>query len=574
MVKILLIFILLTFFILLVPYKKINILKNIMCSLTLALAVSIGMVNVITGFIDSKSIEYDNITITATGEKNEKSEGTEVWVKGVVVDGKWYEADEIFENKWIGRDNCLLGWREYDQPNNFTNTLNGKVPQGKKRELIFEGNKWRGKAIVKIENKTEEVDLFADGENSKDISKELIASQINKNNVVNDKEKNNIFAGIFITLFIISLALYYIDSKKKDKEITKVHNSEREIWADLLRIVSAFMVVYLHTTCDIYNNFTEDIQLWYKYLYINCFTTFAVPCFFMISGAFLIKREVNLKRLLKKQIVNLFIPLFAWSLIYILYSKYGLNSDISVKKSILLIPFRSQYSHLWFMYQLIGFYFISPIISYLYYNMSKKVKLYSIVIIGIIPALISTINVMFGWSIDMPWFVIGFPEMLLFILGKYIYDNKIKIFGKGKLCAAGIFIGYSLTVIGSYYISIKSGAPQKDFFQYSRIPVIIFSVSVFMFFIALEPWFQNRKKVTKDIIKVIAPLTMGIYYSHVLVKEFLGNKIWVFTDNSGRNITMLLGAIFYFVVSFMICFIISDIPYINKIVNNTVRKKL
>lgn len=568
MIKLLLLFIIINFLILIIPYRKLNVLKKILCSITLALAVSLGMVNIVTEFINDKSKQYDNISITATGEKNEKSEGTEVWIKGAVIDGKWYEADEIFENKWISKDNCLLGWREYDQPTDLNNTIKGKIPQGKKRELVFEGNKWRGKAIVKIENKTEEIDSFIDKENGEDVSKELVASEINENKVLNNQQKNNIFIVIFVAIFSISLLLYYIDSKKKTSENIIKDSNEREVWADLLRIISAFMVVYLHSTCNIYNNFTDNMQIWYKYLYINCFTTFAVPCFFMLSGAFLIRKEVSLKKLLRKQVVNLFISLFAWSIIYILYSKYGLHSDISIKKSILLIPFRSQYSHLWFMYPLIGFYFMSPIISYFYYNLNKKMKLYAIVVIGLIPSIISTVNIMFGWSIDMPWFAIGFPEMLLFILGKYIYDNKKNIFGKEKLCAVAVLMGYSLTVVSSYYISIKNGTPQKDFFQYSRIPVIIFSVSIFMFFVSLEPWLQNRKKKVKKIISEVASLTMGIYFSHVIIKEFLGNKLWLFTDNSGRNITMLLGAILYFTVSVMVCFIIANIPYINKIVCN------
>lgn len=569
MIKILLLLIIITFSILLLPNKKIKLLKKVMCSLTLAFALALGITNVAAGFIQEKSRQYDEITVKATGEKSEQSQGTEVWIKGAIIDGKWYEADEIFKGTWIEKDNCLLGWREYDQPNDLDNTIKGNIPQGKERELIFEGNKWRGKAIIEIESETEEIDSYVNEENSKDISTKLIESNLKENNDINYRLKNSIFIASFVIMFIISLLLYHIDSRKTDaKSSNEKNNNEREIWADLLRIVSAFMVVYLHTTCNIYTSFTEDMQLWDKYLYINCFTTFAVPCFFMISGAFIIKKEIDLKKLLKKQIMHLFIPLFVWSIIYILYSKYGLHMNMSVKKSILLIPFRSQYSHLWFMYPLIGFYFMSPLISYLYYKVDSKLKIYAIIIIGLIPSIISTANVMFNWSIDMPWFAVGFPEMLLFLYGKYFYDNKEKLFGKEKLCAIGIFIGYSLTVISSYYISIKNGMPKKDFFQYSRIPVIIFSFSIFMFFIALEPWLQNRKKTFKDIIKNIAPLTMGIYFAHVLVKEFLGNKVWLFTDNSGKNITMLFGAIFYFSVSFMICFIIHSIPYVCKVVGN------
>ncbi|NFF80804.1 acyltransferase [Clostridium botulinum] len=574
--KYLLFLIVITSIVLVIPYKKIKWVKKVLCSATFALAIALSVQSIYIDIVNNKVNSYDNITVMATGEKNENSEGTEVWIKGALVDGKWYEADEIFENVWISKDNCMLGWMEFNQPENLTNTIEGKLPTGKKRELIFEGNKWRGKAVISINQEVKNVDLYLNQENSKDISEE-----IQYVNVVNEIGTENymykiVFVVSLIVSFIGSLGLYYINEKKQknmtnyDVIVTKKH----EVWADLLRVVSAFAVVYLHSTCNIYNNFTDNMQLWYKYLYINCFTTFAVPCFFMISGAFVIRKEYNIKKLLTKQIFKLFIPLFIWSTVYIIYRKVGLNEGINIIKSIIKIPFNSQYSHLWFMYPLIGFYFMSPIISYIYYRLEKKLKIYGIIMVSLIPSIISTINILFGISIDMPWFSIGFPELGLFIMGKYIYEHKEKILGKGKICSIGIFIGYSLTVLGSYYISIKSGVPQKDFFQYSRLPVIIFSVSIFMFFISMEPWLEGKKANIKNIIIKLSELSMGIYFSHVIVKEFLGNKIWLFTDNSGRNITMLLGAIFYFAVSLMVCLILSNIPYINCMIGSNKKRKL
>ena len=87
-----------------------------------------------------KDIDGDIIKITALGEQNEQAEGSEIWLRKIIIDGKSYSFEQIFEEGWISKDGSL-GWRVYEQPVGLEHEITGIIPYGEKRELIFENTK-------------------------------------------------------------------------------------------------------------------------------------------------------------------------------------------------------------------------------------------------------------------------------------------------------------------------------------------------------------------------------------------------------------------------------------------------
>ena len=98
---------------------------------------------------------------------------------------------------------------------------------------------------------------------------------------------------------------------------------ERIVYFDVLNVVSCFSVVCLHCNCYIHS-FAKDEWWWLRVL-IEVVFYFAVPVFFMLSGATLFdyRNRYSLSTFYKKRIQRTFIPFLFWGgVFYVLYIIY------------------------------------------------------------------------------------------------------------------------------------------------------------------------------------------------------------------------------------------------------------
>lgn len=86
-------------------------------------------------------------------------------------------------------------------------------------------------------------------------------------------------------------------------------------YIDILITISCMSVVFLHTNFVFWRH--PSGTLWLSSSFIQCFFYFAVPIFFMISGATLLdyRRRYNTKKYIYKRIKRTLIPFICWSLI-------------------------------------------------------------------------------------------------------------------------------------------------------------------------------------------------------------------------------------------------------------------
>ena len=92
----------------------------------------------------------------------------------------------------------------------------------------------------------------------------------------------------------------------------------RILYFDLLNIAATICVVYLHCN-GMVHTFARGWN-WVLGLAIECVFYWAVPVFFMLSGATLIgyRKRYSTADYLKKRVSRIFVPFFAWSLIWYL----------------------------------------------------------------------------------------------------------------------------------------------------------------------------------------------------------------------------------------------------------------
>ena len=345
---------------------------------------------------------------------------------------------------------------------------------------------------------------------------------------------------------------------------------KRELNIDILKTCAMLMVVLIHTTA---NSLVESYQTsnFKFFIVMGAITSSAVPLFYMMSGSFLIKdKNIDFKKCFLKTL-KLLIQTIIWTIIYCCLFKYILKWDISIFKYAIKSIFSSQIGHFWFIYPLIGLYILSPFISTMYSKLSEKEKIFFLIFIFALPVVLCTINIWVDF-VQYPSCAIGFPELGLFVLGKYIYDNRKKLNCKKAriLSFFGILLGViSIVLLAYYYGGVEGITSTKPYFDYNKIPNVLLTSSILVFFTSLGNIFEKIPEILKILLTFIGSNTLGIYFIHMVFIYTLPKiKILgvLFSANNGRIINMILGAFLYFIMSIISVYIINKIPVINKLV--------
>lgn len=150
------------------------------------------------------------------------------------------------------------------------------------------------------------------------------------------------------------------------KEVTKGENitqelNTRNVSYDLLRICAAVMVVLLHIAASNWYSVSPDKAEWVAMNLYDSMARSAVPLFFMLSGAFLLRKDITLKELYMKKIVPLGIIWGVWSFLYAV-DTIGLDRMLSTNFTDIVTPTVDSHYHLWFIPTLIGLYILHPIL--------------------------------------------------------------------------------------------------------------------------------------------------------------------------------------------------------------------
>lgn len=234
-------------------------------------------------------------------------------------------------------------------------------------------------------------------------------------------------------------------------------NSPRQANYDLLRAISCVTVVLLHVSAMYVGNNFRDIVGRNEFLTASCFrvmTQMSVPCFVMLSGAFLLKQEKNadLKSFYIKSAKKLGIPILVFSILYVLFHYVeniigrGYKGDYQFNVYEPLIDWLNGEPHttMWYMYMIIPLYLITPFLVIIKKNVSKRVWHISAVVMMVYSILVS-------YTCSLSW-ILQFAEWIgFFMMGDFISELgndrfDIKISRHPSMC-----VGLSYLVLLLYW---------------------------------------------------------------------------------------------------------------------------
>ncbi len=160
---------------------------------------------------------------------------------------------------------------------------------------------------------------------------------------------------------------------------------------ELFRIWAIFWVMFNHTGTKGFFLFSEREQspFYWLYIFLSISCKFAVPLFFMVSGALLLKKEESIKTVYVKRISRMAIVLVAASVMYDLCNCWKNKSTFDIISFLKTIyTYRSSVA-LWYLYAFIAVLMMLPLLRRMVQCMKITEYVYlagmSLLFVGVIP---------------------------------------------------------------------------------------------------------------------------------------------------------------------------------------------
>lgn len=313
---------------------------------------------------------------------------------------------------------------------------------------------------------------------------------------------------------------------------------KREGNYDLLRVTAMVAVLMIHVSSIWIRGYADCVTSGMKIgelihpfwvCVYNSVSRFAVPCFIMLSGAFIMDdvRNEEYHYFYKKKLKKILIPTIIFTVLYVAYSgcsKMLLGADVrteimEIAKNVVK---GSPFYHMWYMYMLVEVYLLAPIVvrfkNSIPYDKFRKIAFIFLALACV--SWFSTENIRLSWSVGQSFEYLGY-FMIGYVLRRDAKKNNVK----GGLC---ILAGFGVEVLLAYvqYRSMANGG-LKLFLANPYSPVIVLaSVLIFYGFGMLD---------TKEntLVGKLSDFSFTVYLFHAGVWDFL---ITVISNTRGVHI--------------------------------------
>ena len=293
---------------------------------------------------------------------------------------------------------------------------------------------------------------------------------------------------------------------------------DRLDYISFANVIATFSVVFLHiNTC--FWDFSATEKYWKSANVIECVFYFAVPVFFMITGATLLDfyERYDLKAFFTRRIKKTLIPYLAWSIIVLIAQvQMGMidKNIINLKYIINGLCSGSMISIYWFFPALFGVYLSIPVLAAIPPSKKLPVFKYLLSVSFVINILIPFLNNIFKWQIGFPMYVTVGSGYLFYVCAGYVICNTDISF-RSRLIIYGLsFVGLFMHMIGTWSLSMEAGQIVSTYKGYWNAPCVLYSIGIFLLLKQIGPKIMRYKGVNK-LISEISKYTFGIYLTHL-----------------------------------------------------------
>ena len=147
-----------------------------------------------------------------------------------------------------------------------------------------------------------------------------------------------------------------------------MNTTKRNFAMDRLRVLACFFVIHQHCAETFYGA-TGHVEIGDDTFFIGFNTSLGricVPLFAMISGYFLLPMRGTVSEFFRKRVSRIVLPFLVWNAVYaIFFIFFSGDSPADAVRNFfgIFITFGEKWSHMWYIYMLLGLYLLTPVIS-------------------------------------------------------------------------------------------------------------------------------------------------------------------------------------------------------------------
>lgn len=294
-------------------------------------------------------------------------------------------------------------------------------------------------------------------------------------------------------------------------------------YIDNLRALACLSVVLIHCFTTYLDNATiyeagiVRSLAWTEILVIVC--RWAVPVFFMISGALLLNpgKEISwgkIKSYALRIVAVLLVFGTLFSCIEMLYDTKTFDIFM-IPEGVLRVIQGQSWAHLWYLYDLLGIYLILPLLRSFVCVASRRDLEKMLIILAVFTLVIPSVNAALEISINVLLWLNS--SVFYVLLGWYLRSYNNPAIGAYAMAVASVLLMAAVTAVGilmfDTYLSWAWG-PASPFVASQATAVFLFAKKRL-----------NKPLIFRSFLSLIARLSFAIYVLHPVVTNFLYKAI-------------------------------------------------
>ena len=296
---------------------------------------------------------------------------------------------------------------------------------------------------------------------------------------------------------------------------------KRILYFDVLNVVACVCVLYMHFNV-IVHKYTPTPE-WHQSLIVECLAYWAVPVFFMLTGATLLgyRARYDTKTFFRKRAARVFVPFIVWSVVFLVWSlatgHVDMPAHLGPRTVIMMLLNCDGNAVYWFFIALFSIYLALPVLSLLAKQENERVLWYAVictfVLVSVLPCLFRLVGMEWNAGLTFPMFG-GY--LMLPVLGwllsrhEFTRTQRIWLYAAGATCLVVRYVGTAV-------LSDAEGQLNDVFWGYLNFPGVVYSAAVFVFarYVNWDSVFRSDR--SRSALSKVAGCSFGIYLVHMFV---------------------------------------------------------
>lgn len=324
---------------------------------------------------------------------------------------------------------------------------------------------------------------------------------------------------------------------------TVAPSAQRQVWLDVLRIAAVLGVVAIHVFGGIV--VAPDLRGnpgWWAAVIVDIGSVWVVPAFIMVSGALILtdrEQAVGPAHFYRKRLLRLGPAFVFWQIFYIVVARMWLTGqDISFGGMLALVADGNTYTHLYFLWLIVGLYAVAPIVhAFLAQGGRPRALALAGVLLVLMIAAYTAASVLTYTgsprSISLTAFTQWLPYVGFFVAGAALNGVVLRrsrawgVAGLGILALTAIILEYGFTAPGGLTRALLP----------LGYPTLLTAITVLCLFLVLQAllarWTPSARM--RRWLRTLSDASFGVFLIHFVLMLLLRAAVPALADAQMRS---------------------------------------